>query len=231
MAACCGLVFALSLLAAGFVSFSNSLAREERLLRVEAEGVVALTGGSDRILEAAELLARGQARRLLITGVNPSTQGNDLKRILPISRELFACCVDLGYKAHDTAGNAQETRDWASARKIKGPLIVVTSNYHMPRALVELSAALPGVILYPFPVVSEHVTVAEWSSDAQVLRLLSREYLKYLRALARTKWEAATGLGPAPASSRPPPPPFRESSAQSAPIGWRRVDHRGSTAQ
>jgi len=190
----CILAFALSAMLAGFVGFANSLAREERVLEVEAEGVVALTGGSDRIVEAAEFLARGQARRLLITGVNPATQGADLERILPISRELFECCVDLGYKALDTAGNAQETRDWMKLRGLKGPLIVVTSNYHMPRALVELSAALPGTRLYPFPVVSDHVNVAHWTQDGPAFRLLFKEYLKYLRSLARKEGEAAAAL-------------------------------------
>ena len=176
-------------LTAGFFSFAQSLERVETTLVVQAEGVVALTGGSDRVLDAAELLARGQARRLLITGVNQSTRGRDLARLLPMSRDLFACCVDLGYKALDTAGNARETRDWAKARRISGPLIVVTSNYHMPRALVELAAALPGVTLYPFPVVSEHVDVANWASDRRVLRLIGGEYLKYLHALVRTTLE------------------------------------------
>ncbi len=177
-----------SALIAGFVGFVSSLERSETKLVVQAEGVVALTGGSDRVLEAAELLARGQARRLLITGVNRATHGADLAKILPVSKDLFACCVDLGYQALDTAGNARETRDWAKAHGIKGPLIVVTSNYHMPRALLELSAALPDVTLYPFPVVSEHVNVADWPRSPSALKLLGSEYLKYLRAIVRTRW-------------------------------------------
>jgi uncharacterized SAM-binding protein YcdF (DUF218 family) len=181
--------FVVAALGAGFVGFAHTLERVETTLVVQAEGVVALTGGSDRVLDAAGLLARGQARRLLITGVNQSTRGRDLARRLPVLKDFFACCVDLGYKALDTAGNARETRDWAKARNISGPLIVVTSNYHMPRALVELAAALPGVTLYPFPVVSEHVDVANWTSDPRVLRLVGGEYLKYLHALVRTTLE------------------------------------------
>jgi len=188
--------FAATAVVAGFVGFAEGLPRDEPALTVEAEGVVALTGGSDRVLDAAALLARGQARRLLITGVNRATHGSDIARILPISRELFACCVDLGYQAQDTQGNARETRDWAQARKIAGPLIVVTSNYHMPRALAELSAALPGRTLYPFPVVSEHANVADWWRDARVTRLVAREYLKYLRALLRTTLERSMGGEP-----------------------------------
>ncbi len=182
----CGLAFASSALIAGFVGFALSLDRTEPALVPQAEAVVALTGGSERVLEAAELLARGQARRMLITGVNRATHGADLARLLPMSRDLFACCVDLGYSAKDTQGNARETRDWTRLRRIKGPLIVVTSNYHMPRALLELSAALPGVTLYPSPVVSDYVDVSNWWSDLRVLRLVGSEYLKYLRALLRT---------------------------------------------
>jgi len=208
----CGGAFALSALIAGFVGFALSLERAESRLAVQAEGVVALTGGADRVLEAAELLARGQAGRLLITGVNRATQGADLERILPMSKDLFSCCVDLGYRARDTAGNARETRDWAKIHNIKGPLIVVTSNYHMPRALAELSAVLPGVKLYPFSVVTEHVNVADWSSDGRVLKLLTSEYLKYLRAIVRTKWERIAGaparneepIDEAPRERRPP---------------------------
>ncbi|QGM47972.1 YdcF family protein [Methylocystis heyeri] len=197
LAVTCSGAFLISAFIAGFVGFASSLERTEPVLLVQAEGVVALTGGSDRVLEAAEFLARGQARRLLITGVNRATHGADLEKILPVSRDLFACCVDLGYKAMDTAGNARETLEWARSRNIRGPLIVVTSNYHMPRAMVELSAALPGFTLYPFPVVSEHVNVRSWRDDSRVRALVAREYLKYLRAIVRTKWEGFAGGGDA----------------------------------
>jgi uncharacterized SAM-binding protein YcdF (DUF218 family) len=173
------------LFAAGYVWFALSLARLEPRLTVKAEGIVVFTGGSDRVLDAAELLARGQAKRMLITGVNRATRSSVLAKMLPVSRDLFKCCVDLGYQAKDTIGNALETREWAAARNISHSLIVVTSNYHMPRALAELSAELPDMTLHPFPVVSEHVNVAGWASDANVIKLLAGEYLKYLGALMR----------------------------------------------
>ena len=183
-----GGAFLAAALLLGFVGFALSLPREEFSIPVQAEGVVALTGGSDRVLDAATLLASGQARRMLITGVNPSTRSSLLAKILPMSRELFDCCVDLGYQALDTAGNAKETRDWAREHNITRSLIVVTSNYHMPRALVEISAALPKVELYPFPVVSEHIDVADWISNLRVARFVGKEYMKYVGSLLRTKF-------------------------------------------
>ncbi len=175
------------LFGAGFVWFASTLARVEPRLSIKAEGVVALTGGSDRVLEAAEFLARGQAKRMLITGVNRATRSSVLANLLPVSRDVFNCCVDLGYQALDTMGNAKETKEWAQARNISRTIIVVTSNYHMPRALVELSAELPDVALYPFPVVSEHVDVTQWATDFGVMRLVGGEYVKYLGALARIR--------------------------------------------
>ena len=186
-AICAGGAFLGAAFLFGFAGFALSLPREEFAVPVQAEGVVALTGGSDRVLDAATLLASGQARRMLITGVNRATRSAVIAKILPVSRELFECCVDLGYQALDTTGNAKETRDWARQHNITRTLIVVTSNYHMPRALVEISAVLPDVELYPFPVVSEHIDVADWASNLRVARFIGKEYVKYLGSLLRTK--------------------------------------------
>ena len=43
-----------------------------------------------------------------------------------------------------TRGNAAETAEWARAHQVRS-LIVVTSAYHMPRALAELGRDLPDV--------------------------------------------------------------------------------------
>src|SRR3954453_17033122 len=89
-----------------------------------ADGVVALTGGSDRVVDAVELLAKGRARRLLITGVNPQTSRHEMSRLMPRYQPLFDCCIDLGRAALNTAGNADETRRWVEANAIRSSLIV-----------------------------------------------------------------------------------------------------------
>jgi len=190
--------FALGLigLAAGFVFFVNIIDNEEPKALPSAEGVVALTGGSERVSEAVELLSKGRARRLLITGVNQQTSRQQIARLMPNFHQLFDCCIDLGRAALNTAGNADETRRWVEANAIRTNLIIVTSNYHMPRALVELRSALPQLDLIPYPVVSDRLRNSDWRSDTHVARLLAIEYVKFLAAIVRTKI-----MPPSPASS------------------------------
>jgi uncharacterized SAM-binding protein YcdF (DUF218 family) len=175
-------------LGAGFVAFARLIDYQEPTAALTpADGVVALTGGSERVADAVELLAKGRARRLLITGVNQQTSRHEMARLMPSFQRLFDCCIDLGRAALNTAGNADETRQWVEANAIHSSLIVVTSNYHMPRALVELRSALPRLELIPYPVVSDRLRNSDWRSDAQVARLLAVEYVKFLAALVRTK--------------------------------------------
>lgn len=176
-------VLVLALLAGGFLLFAQSIQVKE-IEPEAAQGVVALTGGKDRIGEAFELLAKGKANRMLITGVHPSTKARELQRLVPRGEEFFPCCVDLGRAAMDTRGNAVETSEWMRKHGYTS-LIVVTSTYHMPRTLVEFSRAMPGVKLVPFGVVSPNVNVELWWSHAPTRRLLVTEYAKYLNALVK----------------------------------------------
>lgn len=177
------LVLAVVLLAGGFLVFAQNIARSE-VPPEAAQAAVALTGGKNRIGEAVELLANGRAKRLLITGVHPSTKAHQLQRLVPRGAEFFPCCVDLGRTALDTHGNAVEAAEWA-ARHGFTSLIVVTSTYHMPRALIEFSRAMPNVKLVPFGVVSPNIQVENWWSHAVTRKLLMSEYVKYLNALSR----------------------------------------------
>lgn len=173
-------------LGVGFFSFLGTLDRYEIEPAGATDGIVALTGGSQRIGDAVELLARGHGRRLLITGVNEKTSRDEIARFNPEAQRLFRCCVDLDHRARNTIGNAVEICRWANQHGFQS-LIVVTSNYHMPRTLVELSKVLPQARIVPHAVVSEQLNPDHWWFEPTTARLLMGEYVKYVVAVVRAR--------------------------------------------
>ena len=181
-------VFAMAFIvgAVGFVGFLSQFRPVSQVPSSNADGIVVLTGGSSRVSDAVDLLANGFGRRLLISGVHPASGVNEISRTLPVSQRLLECCVDLDRSALNTRSNAVETRRWARERGFKS-LIVVTSNYHMPRAIVELSHEMPDIKLIPFSVIGEQWRDEPWWTSAGTLRLLLSEYAKYVAVELRVR--------------------------------------------
>jgi uncharacterized SAM-binding protein YcdF (DUF218 family) len=175
---------AVVMLAVGFFWFVWQVADEEVRLNDKADGIVVLTGAASRIPDAIELLNSQHGQRLLITGVHRTTTAKEIATLTSLNERVFKCCVDLDRSALNTLGNAIETRRWARERGFN-TLIIVTSNWHMPRAMVELSHQLPDTKLIAYPVVSDRLKVEPWWTNAMSTRLLISEYLKYVFALAR----------------------------------------------
>jgi uncharacterized SAM-binding protein YcdF (DUF218 family) len=183
-------VLALVGLGLGFFVFLWVLPNEEVVLDRNADGIVVLTGGTARVADALELLATGHGKRLLITGVNPGTSTADIGRQTAGYDKFLNCCVDLDYSALNTFGNAVETRRWAIDQGFHS-LVIVTSAYHMPRALAEIAHQLPDVTLIPFPVVSDRLRLEPWWSNGTTTRLVLSEYFKYLYAHLRMRFDDA----------------------------------------
>ena len=182
----------------GFAVFAEGLERAPTGATERADGIVALTGGEDRIGEAVKLLVDGYGTRLLISGVNAMTSKDALRAEAPAPVELYECCIDIGHEARDTIGNANEAEAWTQTHGFRS-LIVVTSSYHMPRALVELERVLPGVELLPHAVIAGKLQMDQWWRHPETARLLFREYLKFLPAAARLAWTRVTGTRGSPA--------------------------------
>ncbi len=141
-----------------------------------ADGIVALTGGDDRIGEALALLAAHEAPLLLISGAGKGTYLGDFTADDSAAATRYASAITIGHMAATTHDNGLETAAWAKAHNMRA-LIIVTADYHMPRALLEMRNALPGVRLIPDPVrppaMRDRLT---WAT----LHLLAAEYSKYL---------------------------------------------------
>jgi len=172
-------------LVVGFFGFAEEVATATQPSDPRADAIVVLTGGSARIDEALRLLSEGRAARLLISGVNPSVTATDLANLVESGlRDELDCCVDIDRQAIDTVSNAAETREWAAEHGFSS-LIVVTSDYHMPRSMIELAAAMPTATLIPFPVSNPDLGFGDWWRRPATFTLLLREYGKYLIAKAR----------------------------------------------
>lgn len=160
-----------------------------------ADAIVALTGPSaERVNAAIRLLEQDKGERVLISGVNPEVRREELRALTPGSNRLFNCCVDLGFEAETTTGNAAEIAAWTRSKGYDS-LIVVTSDYHMPRSLMEIRSAAPGVELTPYAVETPSLDNSRWWRAAVTARRMTLEYMKYLAVMVRVTLDRITGEG------------------------------------
>jgi uncharacterized SAM-binding protein YcdF (DUF218 family) len=176
-------------IAASFTAFTRAIPVLEPRAVARADGIVVLTGGSQRLADALTLLAEGRGKRLLISGVHQRTGRDEIARNASHLRAMLACCVDLGKSARNTIGNAIEARRWARENGFSS-LLVVTSNYHMPRTLGEFAHVLSGVSVQGYPVVSDSVDITQMWTDAGAFRLVVGEYAKFVVSWLRQMVES-----------------------------------------
>lgn len=161
------LAFLLLLYCAGFAWFSLLLPRHSH--DVEADAVVVLTGGANRIDHALTLLEDKKVKKMLISGVDRDVKPRELAAEYKRDEELFDCCIDLGFRSVDTRSNALETARWVAANDVTS-LLLVTHDWHMRRARLELDNAVDsGVDIIDDAVRSE-----------PSLNILFKEYNKYI---------------------------------------------------
>ena len=134
-----------------------------------SDAIVVLTGGAGRIDRGLALLKEGATRRMLISGVDRSVRPGELAERYKVPARLFECCITLGREAIDTRSNGLETARWLSRRNVKS-VRLITTDWHMRRAALELRQALPGRVAIVYDAVPSRPS----------LTMLAREYNKYL---------------------------------------------------
>lgn len=177
------LFFILTFLSVGFVSYFSALARYNQVEITSVDGAIVLTGGPDRLTDAARLLSTGVTKHLLISGVGGRADLDDLVRVAPSLAPYSSCCVDLGHQAQNTRGNAEEAALWARDKNYKS-LAIVTAGFHLPRAMLEVRALLPDRTLYPYRAglpIREQLFYGRFST----LYAIALEPIKYMAALVR----------------------------------------------
>lgn len=188
------LVLVCSVMVGGFLYFAETIAAMETPRDPRADAIVVLTGGFQRIDQALGLLKQGAGQRLLISGANPTTSGTQIRKFTQTSSTLFECCVDIGYDAMDTIGNANETAQWISDHGYR-KVLVVTNNYHMPRSLLELRRTDKQTEFMSYPVINSDLKNGSWLGEPQVMKAMLSEYVKYSVAVMRDMIGARTATG------------------------------------
>jgi len=169
----------LALWAMGFVWFWLALPKPVQQTSARTDGIVALTGGEGRLAYAVTLLEDGLAQRVLISGVHPTTGKRLLAAQLGVRQELMDCCIDIEHEAGNTVGNARAAAQWMREQDMRS-VRLVTSDYHMPRAMLEFRAALPEAEILPSPV----------EGPINMTGLLG-EYVKYSVRLLSIRFDGA----------------------------------------
>ena len=160
--------------ALGFLLFAVSLPRTADEGATDA--IVVPTGGGGRIQRGIALLRRDAAKEMLVTGVFEDVKPGEFAAEYSVPPRLMACCVTLGFAAINTRGNARETAAWVAEHDVRS-VRLVTSDWHMRRAALELESALPdGIAIVRDPVRSEpslwimfleyHKLLAAWFARA-----------------------------------------------------------------
>ena len=149
--------------------------------------MIVLTGGTGRLEAGLQLLAEGYAKLLFVSGVARGVDVQALLRLVRRKPDEFACCIAVGYRADNTAGNAVETTEWIRKNKLTS-LRLVTASYHIPRSLYEFRRAMPDIKIIPHPVFPPQFKRDNWWRWPGTAKLLASEFNKFLVARA--------GLGP-----------------------------------
>jgi uncharacterized SAM-binding protein YcdF (DUF218 family) len=153
----------------GFLWFAVALPQPAGKQKTDA--IVVPTGSGGRIPRGLALLRAGEAPKMLVTGVYSDVKPREFEVEYGVSPELMECCVTLGFAALDTRGNARETAAWIAEQKVRS-LRLVTSDWHMRRAALELQGALP----------QETVILRDAVPSKPSLSMLFLEYHKFLAA-------------------------------------------------
>ena len=158
----------------------------------KASNVVILTGGSNRIRDGLKIInnfdnSAIMSIKLLISGTGEGFTTSNVRKLLPKKQyiELFIkCCVKLDNKSQNTYSNAIETFKWAKKNNIR-TFILITSNYHMPRAILEFKEKMPDFKIISHPITPKRLNIDNWMLSFETFSLVFIEYSKFLIAKAR----------------------------------------------
>ena len=183
----------------GLFNYKEKILSLKKFSYQEASNIVILTGGSNRIKDGLKIIKNFHKIdlmniKLLISGTGQGFTKLNINKLLPKKDAFYSfikCCVELDSKSQNTYSNAIETKIWANNNNIN-EFILITSNYHMPRALLELNEQLPNVKIIKYPITPKKHDIKNWIYSFETFSLVFEEYSKFLLAKLRIKAQRLT---------------------------------------
>lgn len=176
------LLFIMIVWCAGLIYFGYSINHYHNDINTHTDAIITLTGGRNRIIEAVKLLNSGKADFLFISGVDKHTSLRSIQKTQKIKTSMLHR-IDIGHMATNTETNAEEAQIWISNKHVAS-VRLVTSNYHMARAVLEFKHLMPELDIIPHPVYSERIEKKWWTSW-QTFSLIFKEYNKLVFKLVK----------------------------------------------
>ena len=175
-------------------NFTKKILSLTKYNNIESPNIVILTGGANRIKDGLKIIEDFQNSKninykILVSGTGMGfTKGSLKKKLGPnFNSQLIQCCIDLDNVSKNTLTNASETFKWTNKNKIK-EFILITSNYHMPRAILEFKNVMPNLKIYTYVITPKKHDIENWFSSYQTFSLVFKEYCKFIIAGLRIKF-------------------------------------------
>ena len=187
------LILFISYFFVGLFNFQEKILSLEKSRNIVKSNIVILTGGSNRIKEGLKIVNNINKLtktdfKILISGTGKGFTKATLKKILTsdFNLKLVECCIELESISKDTYSNAFETYKWTKKNDVDN-IILITSNYHMPRAILEFKNRMPNQQIFTYPITPKNHDIKNWLYSSDTFSLIFFEYSKLLIASLRLK--------------------------------------------
>ncbi len=174
-------------------NFKENILSFTKYNKKESPNIVILTGGTNRIKDGLKIIkdfrkSKKINYKILVSGTGIGFTKNSLKNQLGsnFNPKLIQCCIDLDNVSKNTITNASETFRWTQKKGIN-EFILVTSNYHMPRAYLEFKNIMPNLKIHTYSITPKKHDIENWLNSYQTFGLVFKEYCKYIFASLRIK--------------------------------------------
>ena len=175
-------------------NFKKNILSLTKYNNIESPNIVILTGGANRIKDGLKIIENFKISKIinykiLVSGTGMGFTKSSLKKKLRpnFNSHLIQCCIDLDGVSKNTLTNASETFKWTTKNDIK-EFILITSNYHMPRAILEFKNVMPNLKIYTYAITPKKHDIKNWLSSYQTFSLVFTEYCKFIIAGLRIKF-------------------------------------------